>query len=104
MTAPSFVSEHQPTTGLHFHDIRKLPGALNVLVENGHIVLVVEHNMEVIKSADWVIDLGPDGGKDGGHLVFHGRPEVLVKVKESWTGKFLEEKPQYPFFAPHSNI
>lgn len=82
----------EPTTGLHFHDIRTLLGALNALVENGHTVLVVEHNMEVIKSADWVIDLGPDGGKDGGHLVFQGTPEDLVKVKESWTGKFLGEK------------
>ncbi len=82
----------EPTTGLHFHDIRTLLGALNALVENGHSVLVVEHNMEVIKSADWVVDLGPDGGKDGGHLVFQGTPEELVKVKESWTGKFLKEK------------
>ncbi len=82
----------EPTTGLHFHDIRTLLGALNALVENGHSVLVVEHNMEVIKCADWVIDLGPDGGKDGGHLVFQGTPEDLVKVKESWTGKFLKEK------------
>ncbi|MBI1227529.1 MAG: excinuclease ABC subunit A [Bacteroidetes bacterium] len=82
----------EPTTGLHFHDIRTLLGALNALVENGHSVLVVEHNMEVIKSADWVIDLGPDGGKDGGNLVFQGKPEDLVKVEESWTGKFLGEK------------
>jgi excinuclease ABC subunit A len=82
----------EPTTGLHFHDIRTLLGALNALVENGHSVLVVEHNMEVIKSADWVIDLGPDGGKDGGNLVFQGKPEDLVKVEGSWTGKFLGEK------------
>ncbi len=82
----------EPTTGLHFHDIRTLLGALNALVENGHSVLVVEHNMEVIKSADWVIDLGPDGGKDGGHLVFQGTPEALAKVEGSWTGKFLGEK------------
>ncbi|MCF8246121.1 MAG: excinuclease ABC subunit UvrA [Saprospiraceae bacterium] len=82
----------EPTTGLHFHDIRTLLGALNALVENGHSVLVVEHNMEVIKCADWVIDLGPDGGKDGGNLVFQGAPEGLVKVEGSWTGKFLGEK------------
>ncbi len=82
----------EPTTGLHFHDIRKLLDALNALVEIGHTVLVVEHNMEVIKSADWIIDLGPEGGKDGGHLVFQGRPEDLVKVKGSYTGKFLKEK------------
>ena len=82
----------EPTTGLHFHDIRKLLDALNALVEIGHTVLVVEHNMEVIKSADWIIDLGPEGGKDGGHLVFQGRPEALVKVKKSYTGQFLKEK------------
>lgn len=82
----------EPTTGLHFHDIRKLLDALNALVENGHSVLVVEHNMEVIKSADWIIDLGPDGGKDGGNLVFQGKPEDLVKVEGSWTGRYLGEK------------
>ncbi len=82
----------EPTTGLHFHDIRKLLDALNALVENGHSVLVVEHNLEVIKSADWVIDLGPDGGKDGGHLVGQGTPEELAKVKDSWTGRYLGEK------------
>ena len=82
----------EPTTGLHFHDIQKLLTAINALVENGHTVLVVEHNMEVIKSADWVIDLGPDGGKHGGQLVFEGRPEDLTEVKESHTGKWLAEK------------
>ncbi len=90
--SPMLFIFDEPTTGLHFHDIRKLLDALNALVENGHTVLVVEHNMEVIKSADWVIDLGPDGGKGGGHLVFQGRPEELVKVEESWTGKYLKEK------------
>jgi len=82
----------EPTTGLHFHDISKLLNALNALVEKGHSVLVVEHNMEVIKSADWIVDLGPEGGKDGGHLVFQGKPEDLVKVKGSYTGQFLKEK------------
>ncbi len=82
----------EPTTGLHFHDIQKLLKALNALVEHGHSVMVVEHNLEVIKSADWVIDLGPEGGKEGGHLVFAGVPEDLVKVKESYTGKFLKDK------------
>ena len=82
----------EPTTGLHFHDIQKLLTAINALVEKGHSVLVVEHNMEVIKSADWLIDLGPEGGKDGGHLVFEGRPEDLVAVKESYTGQYLKEK------------
>jgi excinuclease ABC subunit A len=82
----------EPTTGLHFHDIRKLLTALNALVEKGHTVMVVEHNMEVIKSADWVIDLGAEGGKLGGHLVFQGTPEGLAEVKESFTGQFLKEK------------
>jgi excinuclease ABC subunit A len=82
----------EPTTGLHFHDIQKLLDALNALVENGHTVVVVEHNLEVIKSADWVIDLGPDGGKTGGHLVFEGPPDKLSKVKNSYTGQFLVEK------------
>ncbi|MFN4255087.1 MAG: excinuclease ABC subunit UvrA [Saprospiraceae bacterium] len=82
----------EPTTGLHFHDIQKLLKAMSALVEKGHSVLVVEHNMEVIKSADWVIDLGPEGGKEGGNLVFQGRPEDLVAVAGSYTGRFLGEK------------
>jgi excinuclease ABC subunit A len=82
----------EPTTGLHFHDIQKLLNAMNALVEKGHTVLVVEHNLEVIKSADWVIDLGPEAGKAGGYLVYEGVPEGLVKVKESYTGKYLAEK------------
>ncbi len=82
----------EPTTGLHFHDIRKLLTAMDALVEKGHSVLVVEHNVEVIKSADWVVDLGPEGGKAGGYLVFEGRPEALVQVPESYTGHFLKEK------------
>lgn len=82
----------EPTTGLHFHDIRKLLDALNALVEKGHTVLVVEHNMEVIKSADWVIDLGAEGGKNGGHLVYQGTPEGLADTEGSFTGAFLKEK------------
>ena len=82
----------EPTTGLHFHDIRKLLDALNALVDKGHTVLVVEHNMEVIKSADWLIDLGPNGGKLGGNLVYQGTPEGILKIKESYTGHFLKEK------------
>jgi len=82
----------EPTTGLHFHDIRKLLDALNALVEKGHTVLVVEHNLEVVKSADWVIDLGPEGGKGGGLLVYQGRPEGLVDVGESFTGFYLQDK------------
>ncbi len=82
----------EPTTGLHFHDILKLLDALNALVEKGHTVLVVEHNMEVAKCADWIIDLGPEGGRHGGQLVFEGRPEDLAKVKASKTAAFLAEK------------
>jgi len=82
----------EPTTGLHFHDIRKLLEALNALVEKGHTVLVVEHNMEVIKCADWIIDLGPEGGQLGGELLFQGTPENLVKEKKSYTGQYLKEK------------
>lgn len=82
----------EPTTGLHFHDILKLMDAMNALVENGHTVLVVEHNLDVIKCADWLIDLGPTGGKLGGQLLYEGVPEGIVKVKESFTGQFLKEK------------
>jgi excinuclease ABC subunit A len=82
----------EPTTGLHFHDILKLMDALNALVENGHTVLIVEHNIDVIKSADWLIDLGPVGGKEGGHLLFEGPPEGILKVKESFTAEFLKDK------------
>ena len=79
----------EPTTGLHFHDINKLMDAFNALVENGHTVLIVEHNMEVIRAADWVIDLGPTGGKDGGHLLFEGRPEKLKDIPSSFTGQYI---------------
>ena len=82
----------EPTTGLHFHDVRKLLEALQALVEKGHTVLVIEHNMEIIKSADWVIDLGPEGGKMGGNLVFQGTPEDLVHCHDSPTAPFLAEK------------
>ncbi|HUW05865.1 MAG TPA: excinuclease ABC subunit UvrA [Williamwhitmania sp.] len=82
----------EPTTGLHFHDIRKLLDSFNALVENGHSLIVVEHNLEVIKCADYVIDLGPEGGKDGGSLVFAGTPEKLISCKESYTAKYLKDK------------
>jgi len=87
-----FFTFDEPTTGLHFHDIQKLLKAFNDLVEKGHTVLVVEHNMEVIKTADWLIDLGPVGGKNGGHLLYQGPPEGLPKVKNSYTGHYLKEK------------
>ncbi|MBC7417265.1 MAG: excinuclease ABC subunit A, partial [Pedobacter sp.] len=79
----------EPTTGLHFHDIKKLLIALNTLIEQGNSILVIEHNMDMIKSADWVIDIGPEGGDGGGQLVFEGIPEDLVKVKASYTGNYL---------------
>lgn len=82
----------EPTTGLHFHDIKKLLEALQALVEKGHTVLVVEHNAEVIKCADWVVDLGAEGGKAGGNLVFEGTPEGLARCESSYTGQFLREK------------
>ncbi len=79
----------EPTTGLHFHDVRKLLEVLHTLVETGNTVLVIEHNLEVIKTADWVIDLGPDGGDGGGRLVAEGRPEDIAKHSESYTGQYL---------------
>ncbi|MBK7308953.1 MAG: excinuclease ABC subunit UvrA [Chitinophagaceae bacterium] len=79
----------EPTTGLHFHDIKKLLASFNALIEQGHTILVIEHNTDVIKSADWVIDLGPEAGDAGGNLVFTGKPADLASCKESYTGKFL---------------
>jgi excinuclease ABC subunit A len=82
----------EPTTGLHFHDIQRLLSAFNALIERGHTVLVIEHNLDVIKCADYVIDLGPDGGNKGGNLVCEGTPEDIAACKESITGKFLKDK------------
>ncbi|HSF53357.1 MAG TPA: excinuclease ABC subunit UvrA [Algoriphagus sp.] len=81
----------EPTTGLHFHDISKLLHSINALIDQGHSVIIIEHNTEVIKSADWVIDLGPEGGHKGGHLTFAGTPEDLAKETENFTGKYLRE-------------
>ncbi len=82
----------EPTTGLHFHDISKLLKSINALIEQGHTAIIIEHNVEVIKSADWVIDLGPDGGKEGGYLCFAGTPEDLAKQEKGYTAAFLKEK------------
>lgn len=82
----------EPTTGLHFHDINKLLKSINALVDHGHSVVLIEHNQEVIKCSDWVIDLGREGGENGGNIVFAGKPEDLVKCKESYTGKYLASK------------
>ena len=81
----------EPTTGLHFHDINRLLRAFDALIANGHTIVVVEHNMEVIKCADWVIDLGPEAGDKGGQVVFEGTPKDLEECKESYTGRFLRE-------------
>jgi excinuclease ABC subunit A len=81
----------EPTTGLHFHDVAKLMDVLHELVENGNTVVVIEHNLEVIKTADWVLDLGPNGGDGGGELVAMGTPEQICKVERSYTGQFLNE-------------
>ena len=81
----------EPTTGLHFHDVAKLLEVLHELVEQGNTVVVIEHNLEVIKTADWIIDLGPEGGDGGGEIVAAGTPEDIAKVKASYTGRFLKE-------------
>lgn len=82
----------EPTTGLHFNDISVLMKSLNRLVDKGNTVIIIEHNMDVIKSADWVIDIGPEGGAEGGYVVAEGTPEDIVKVENSYTGKFLKPK------------
>ncbi len=89
---PTLFIFDEPTTGLHFHDISKLLDAFNALIKNGHTVLIIEHNTEIIKSADWLIDLGPEGGNQGGNIVFEGIPENIVNCKTSYTGKFLTGK------------
>jgi excinuclease ABC subunit A len=79
----------EPTTGLHFDDVRKLLDVLHALVEAGNTVLVIEHNLEVIKTADWIIDLGPEGGDAGGHIVATGTPEDIAVSEKSYTGQYL---------------
>jgi excinuclease ABC subunit A len=89
----------EPTTGLHFEDVRKLLEVLHELVESGNTVLVIEHNLEVIKTADWIIDLGPEGGEAGGEIIATGTPEDVAKVARSYTGQFLKpllKKQQQP--------
>ena len=91
---PTLFIFDEPTTGLHFHDIARLLHAFNALVERGHSLVVIEHNLDVIKEADWVIDLGPDGGDKGGQLVCAGTPETIAKCANSVTGKYLKDKLQ----------
>ncbi|HLN71821.1 MAG TPA: excinuclease ABC subunit UvrA [Prolixibacteraceae bacterium] len=90
--SPSLFIFDEPTTGLHFHDIRKLLDSFNALISRGHSIIIIEHNLDVIKCADWVIDLGPEGGKDGGRIIYEGKPEGLVKNEVSYTGAALKEK------------
>ena len=80
----------EPTTGLHFHDVAKLLDVLHELVATGNSVVVIEHNLEVIKTADWILDLGPEGGDGGGEIVVAGTPETVVKEKRSYAGQFLK--------------
>ena len=82
----------EPTTGLHFNDIKKLLKSFNSLIERGHSIICIEHNLDVIKCADWIIDLGPNGGDDGGNIIFEGTPEQIINDKNSHTGKFLKQK------------
>jgi excinuclease ABC subunit A len=82
----------EPTTGLHFHDIKKLLASFDALIDNGHSILVVEHNLDLIKCADWIIDLGPEGGENGGQLLAEGTPEEVAKNKKSITGNYLKNK------------
>ena len=89
---PTLFVFDEPTTGLHFHDIKTLLKAFNALIEKGHSVVIIEHNMDVIKCADYVIDLGPEGGKAGGQLVCAGTPEEIAACEASYTGRFLRDK------------
>ncbi|MEG0888115.1 MAG: excinuclease ABC subunit UvrA [Bacteroides sp.] len=89
---PTLFIFDEPTTGLHFHDIRKLQDAFDALLRRGHTIVIIEHNMDVIKCADHIIDLGPDGGDKGGYIVATGTPEEVAQCKESYTGQFLKEK------------
>ena len=81
----------EPTTGLHVHDIKKLLEVLQILVTQGNTVVVIEHNLDVIKTADWIIDLGPEGGDGGGEIIGSGTPESIAKIKKSYTGKYLKQ-------------
>src|SRR6187549_3275564 len=93
----------EPTTGLHFADIEKLLEVLQRLVDAGNTVLVIEHNLDVIKQADWIVDLGPEGGEAGGEVIAVGTPEQVAKVERSYTGKFLRELlPAKPVRAPRA--
>jgi len=89
-TGRTFYILDEPTTGLHFADVDKLLDVLQALVKNGNTVLVIEHNLDVIKTSDHIIDLGPEGGEEGGRIVAEGAPEIVVKNKASYTGRYLK--------------
>jgi len=93
---PMLFVFYEPTTGLHYYDISKLLNSFNELIKKGHTVVIIEHNMEVIKSADWLIDLGPEGGENGGYIVGEGTPEGIAENKSSYTGKYLVDKLKKP--------
>jgi len=90
-TGKTFYILDEPTTGLHFDDVRKLLAVLDRLVDAGNTVTVIEHNLDVIKTADWVIDLGPDGGPAGGEVIAEGTPEQVARMKSSETGRYLKQ-------------
>ena len=90
-TGRTFYVLDEPTTGLHFDDVKKLLEVLHELVENGNTVVVIEHNLDVIKTADWILDIGPDGGDKGGELVYEGELEGILKIKNSYTGQYLKK-------------
>ena len=89
---PTMFIFDEPTTGLHFHDIKKLLEAFDALIRRGHSIVIIEHNLDVVKCADHVIDLGPEGGDKGGNIVATGTPEEVAKCAASYTGQFLQEK------------
>ena len=91
-TGNTFYILDEPTTGLHFEDIKVLLGVLNKLVDKGNTVLIIEHNLDVIKTVDHIIDIGPEGGKKGGEIVFQGTPEEILTIKNNHTGVFLKKE------------
>ena len=91
-TGRTFYILDEPTTGLHFEDIKMLLNVIHRLVDNGNTVLVIEHNMDVIKSSDWIIDLGPEGGDEGGKIIAEGTPHDVSLIKDSYTGQFLAKE------------
>jgi excinuclease ABC subunit A len=91
-TGNTFYILDEPTTGLHFDDVRLLVDVLNRLVDHGNTVLVIEHNMDIIKMADHIIDLGPEGGNKGGYIIAHGTPEEVIKTEKGDTAQFLKEE------------